>query len=126
MPVPHDVDRRQSERVRCELKARYRLSGKAMHIARARDISEGGLMLLVSGKVEQGDILDLELPLPPCVEPLKIRGRVVYVEKAATVPRPKTVARVAFTDLTDQQRQAIGRAIWRQILKESTRFGPSR
>lgn len=116
-------ERRQSERIQCVMKASYRMHGRRTNAGETRDISDGGVLLMVSGKIKKNDLLELEIPLGGGSEPLKTRGRVMHTRQEKIDGGTANLAGVAFLKLDEQQQQAIGRAIWHQILKDSTRFG---
>jgi pantothenate kinase len=77
---------------------------------------------MVSGNVKIDDLLDLEIKLDSSERPLKTRGRVVHIRTEKTAAGTENLAGVAFLKLSDQQREAIGKKVWRQILEEATRI----
>ncbi|MEI6634649.1 MAG: PilZ domain-containing protein [Chlamydiota bacterium] len=126
MSVAYDAGRRQSKRARCVLKAVYRAPGHRSRLTETRDLSDRGLLILVSGEVKRGDLLELKIPLDAGERPLKARGRVVHIRKALDAEGAGNLAGVEFLELSEKHREAIGKRIWRQILSECTRFGKSR
>lgn len=120
------AERRQAERIQCLLKTTYRLPGEASRSAETRNISDGGLLLMVSGDVKKDDVLDLVISLGADREPLKTRARVVHRHRESTARGTEDLAGLQFLSLNDQQQEALGRKIWEQILRESTRFGKQR
>lgn len=126
MNAHEDQERRHSGRVQCRLEAQYRLPAGELHSSQARDISDGGILLVVSGGVKEGDLLEIDLPLTPGSEPLKARGRVLHIrERQNKSGQTERLAGIVFLNLTEGERKALGLAVWRQILRESTRFGPT-
>jgi len=123
MKTPYAAERRQSERTPCVLKTSYRLPGRKMNTGETRNISDGGVLLMVSGEVKKDDLLELEIPLGTGEEPLRTRGRVVHTRSARNAGDSGMLAGVAFLALSEQQQEVLGKKIWHQILKESTRFG---
>jgi len=122
MKKPYGIERRQSERAHCLLKTSYCLPGGRVCSGETRNISDGGLLLMVSGDVKKDDVLDLEIALGDDREPLKTRARVVHTQPARTSRGSEDLAGLQFFALNDQQQEAIGRKIWEQILRESTKF----
>ncbi len=118
----HNTSRRESERESCQLKTNYRSADAPPRSGEAKNINEGGILLMVSGNVKRDDLLDLEIQLNPQEEPVKARGRVVHIRKGKTSKGTADLAGVAFLNLTDKQREAIGKRIWQQILEEATRI----
>jgi c-di-GMP-binding flagellar brake protein YcgR len=94
-----------------------------MSIGETRDISDGGVLLMVSGDIKKDDLIEMEISLGMEEGPLKARGRVVHTRKAGGSGEAGVLAGVAFLALNDRQQEALGKKIWHQILKESTRFG---
>ncbi|MCX6338771.1 MAG: PilZ domain-containing protein [Candidatus Aureabacteria bacterium] len=123
MKPPYPEERRQSERTQCILETGYRLPGRETSIGETRDVSDGGVLLMVSGEVKKDDLLDLEIPLGTGAEPLRTRGRVVHTRPVTNTADGGTLAGMVFLTLSEQQQEALGKKIWHQILKESTRFG---
>ncbi|MCX6356584.1 MAG: PilZ domain-containing protein [Candidatus Aureabacteria bacterium] len=117
------AERRQAERAGCILKTNYHIPGIGAQVGETRNISDGGVLLMVSGDVKQDDLLDLEISLGEGGEPLKTRAHVVYTRREQTPRGIEQLAGLSFLKLSDQQQQAIGKKIWDQILRESTRFG---
>jgi c-di-GMP-binding flagellar brake protein YcgR len=93
-----------------------------MNIGETRNVSNGGVLLMVSGGVKKDDLLELEIPLGTGEEPLRTRGRVVHTH-SRNAADSGMLAGVAFLALSEQQQEVLGKKIWHQILKESTRFG---
>ncbi len=123
MKTPCKAERRLSERTPCALKTSYRLPGRKMNVGETRNISDGGVLLMLSGKVKKNDLLDLEIPMGMGEEPLKARGRIIHIHSHGGSGNGGTLAGVAFLALNEQQQEVLGKKIWHQILKESTRFG---
>ncbi|MCX6355608.1 MAG: PilZ domain-containing protein [Candidatus Aureabacteria bacterium] len=123
MKKQYGIERRQSERAHCLLKTSYCLPGGPAASGETRNISDGGLLLMVSGDVKKDDVLDLEISLGGGREPLKTRARVVHTQQTKTSRGGEDLAGLQFLALNDQQQEAIGRKIWEQILRESTKFG---
>jgi c-di-GMP-binding flagellar brake protein YcgR len=119
---PDGVERRHSERARCSLKAVYRLSDGRTNPAETRDLSEDGILLMVSDEVKKDDVINVEIELGAAA-PLKARGRVVHTRKVKTVGGDEKLAGIAFLELSEKQQAAIGRKLWQEILQEATRFG---
>lgn len=123
MARPLKGERRSSRRIRCALKGAYRLPGRASRPTETRDLSDGGLLMLVSGDVRQGDVLDLRIPLSPAGSTLLARGRVVYLREA---PGARTLAGVQFLGLSARHREALGKKIRDRMLRGAARFGARR
>jgi c-di-GMP-binding flagellar brake protein YcgR len=123
MKAPRGVERRRSERTKCVLKATYRLPDGKTSSGETRDISDGGVLLMVSGDIRKDDIIEMEISLGAGAEPLRARGRVVHTRPAGSGSQAGMLAGVAFLSLDERQQEALGKKIWHQILKESTRFG---
>jgi c-di-GMP-binding flagellar brake protein YcgR len=123
MNEPRGVERRRSQRTKCILKASYRVPGGKTSIGETRDISDGGVLLMVSGDIKKDDLIEMEISLGMKEGPLKARGRVVHTRQAGSSGEGGLLAGVAFLALNDRQQEALGKKIWHQILKESTRFG---
>ncbi len=123
MKAPRGVERRRSERTKCVLKTSYRLPGGKTSVGETRDISDGGILLMVSGDINKDDLIEMEISLGVGETPLRTRGRVVHTRQASGVGESEMLAGVAFLALNERQQEALGKKIWHQILKESTRFG---
>jgi c-di-GMP-binding flagellar brake protein YcgR len=108
------------------LKAVYRAPGHRARLTETRELSDGGLLILVSGDVKRGDLLELKIPLGAGERLLKAHGRVVHIRKALDAGGAGNLAGVEFLDLGEKHKEAIGKRIWRQILSECTRFGKPR
>jgi c-di-GMP-binding flagellar brake protein YcgR len=75
------AERRKTVRVNCELDVKYNLlpSKEGANLKSvSKDISEGGLKLIVDEKMTPGSTLELELSLPNHKSPLKVKGRVAW------------------------------------------------
>jgi c-di-GMP-binding flagellar brake protein YcgR len=123
MKTPYAVERRQSERTYCILKAGYHVPGRKTNTGETRNISDGGILLMLSDEVKKDDLLELEIPLGMGEEPLRTRGRVVHTRQATNTAGGESLAGVSFLPLSEQQQEALGKQIWHQILKESSKFG---
>ena len=121
MKKTNNTSRRASERASCRLKTNYSSGDGPLILDEAKNISEGGILLIVSGDVKRDDLLDLEIQLGPQEKPVKAKGRVVHTRKKKTSKGTAKIAGVAFLNLTDKQREAIGKRVWQQILEEATR-----
>lgn len=123
MKTQHPTERRKSERINCVLKTTYRLPGRKTATGETKNVSDAGVLLMVSGEVKKDDLIELEIPLGMGEKPLRTRGRVVHTRKATNSPGGKSLAGVAFLSLSERQQEAVGKKIWHQILKEATAFG---
>lgn len=123
MRAVFEGERRSSVRVPCALKGAYRLPGRPLLPTETRNLGSGGLLMLVSGDVRKGDVLDLALPLGPAGGTLCARGCVVYLRKA---PGARALAGIRFIGLNARHRKALGKAIWQRMLRGSARFGTPR
>ncbi|HQM53701.1 MAG: PilZ domain-containing protein [Candidatus Aureabacteria bacterium] len=118
MARPRNGERRSTKRVRCAFKGAYRLAGQSSRPTETRDLSDGGLLMLVSGDVRQGDVLDLTIPLTPAGSPLRARGRVVYLRET---PGARILAGVQFLGLSARHREALGKKIRDRMLRGAAR-----
>lgn len=116
------MERRRHKRARCSGGASYRLTDGHVSVGEYKNISEGGILLMVSADVARDDVLDLEFQLGPSGEPIKTSGRVVHVTKGPSSPGAAALAGVAFLDLSEENRAKIGKKIWEELLNECTRF----
>jgi c-di-GMP-binding flagellar brake protein YcgR len=121
-----DAERRRSERARCVLKAVYRLPGRDPRLTETRDLSDGGLLMLVSGDVRQGDVLDLKIRLGTEEDAIHASGRVVHLRDAPEAEGGKILAGIQFLGLNARHRKILGKAIWRRMLRESARLDTPR
>jgi c-di-GMP-binding flagellar brake protein YcgR len=123
MDSSYSTERRQSERANCVLRASYCLPGRKLRVSETKNLSDGGVMLMVSGDVKKNDTIEIKIPLGPGEDALLTRGRVVHVQQEDSAVSPSQIAGVAFMKLSEEQQEAIGRKVWQQILREATRFG---
>ncbi len=82
------AERRRYQRIACQIPVRYRLKAQGVLTSwkesEAGNISAGGLFVTFGEKMEKGMLLDLEIPVPGLVGPLKTLGKVVWVEAVAS------------------------------------------
>ena len=110
-------DKRRHRRAPVRGQALNRLPDGSVTPAEFLNISEGGVLLMLPVDVKRGDILELELRLSLSA-PVRTRGRVVHVRRLEN----STLAGVAFLDINERDRRAIGKTIWNALLENSTRF----
>jgi c-di-GMP-binding flagellar brake protein YcgR len=122
MKRPYNIGRRSSERANCALKTHYHLSDGKDETSHTLNIGEGGILLMVTGDINVDDTIDLEIEMGPQEQSVKTRGRIVHTRNEKNSQGTERLAGVAFLNLSDKHREAIGRKVWRQILEEATRI----
>ncbi len=71
----------------------------------SKDISKGGICLIIDEKLGKSDLLDLKIYLPRDETPINATGRVVWINKFATVrsaKEKKFYAGIQFTKIDEQ------------------------
>ena len=94
----------------------------ALHISRSKDLSTGGVCLVLDSSIEPGDLLRLEITLSG-KPPLHANGRVAWVNRQAKVPSRKELVcegGIEFIGLTDSDKAQIDQLIFRSI-KDASR-----
>jgi hypothetical protein len=95
-------NRRKHERVLTNLPACWEgLAGR--HEARIEDLSRGGCFVNTKGRVDEGEAVGIEIKLPSGVW-LKFRGTVTFYDQGIGFG-------AAFSDLTDEEEQAIAQLL---------------
>lgn len=114
------AERRLYQRVSCQIPVRYRLKAQGVLTSwkesAAGNISAGGLFITFGEKMEQGMLLDLEIPVPGLVGPLKTLGKVVWVEAVAADKIVK--CGLEFTQIRAEDRAFLAGYIERQSPSE--------
>ena len=83
------------------LDLRLVVKAKETLLGRTKDIAEGGLSATIPGKIDIGEIVELELQLPDTQESLKLKAEVRY--------RQGFQYGFKFLHATEQQRELIRR-----------------
>lgn len=115
------TDKRKFPRLQFSVDVQYQIvrgkSAKALK-SRTRNISEGGLCMMLLEKVRAGTILSLEFRLPDTDSPIAATGKVVWVEKLAIISAEAAVSYdcgVVFVDIAPGDREKIGRHVMLRI-----------
>jgi c-di-GMP-binding flagellar brake protein YcgR len=80
-----------------------------------RDISAGGICLIVYEKVDIGSILDLKIHFDDTSEPLDVRGKVVWSSHFTVGPdgRDRYDLGIEFTEVADADREKISQYLFK-------------
>lgn len=110
-------ERRRFIRLPISLEITYTGSGSSEEMAASsRDISEGGVCLVVNKELRQEETLDLKIGFPEFEAPLKVRGKVIWVHEFTGLDtdvsrEKKFYAGVQFTEISKEDRDRIDRFI---------------
>lgn len=82
MPDPF-VEKRKFQRLSIQTEVVYNkeVTAKKEKKSLSKDISRGGICLIVYEKLEVSDILELKILLPDGIKPIQAKGRIVWVKK---------------------------------------------
>jgi len=85
------------------------IDGTKEHSSFARDVSVGGVCILVSEKIELNTILSLKIYLPHYKKPVQAKGTVVWIRKSAFLnPKDKHYdAGIKLIEINEGERDKI-------------------
>lgn len=94
-------ERRKFPRYDCSLKVNYVADGVASvgGVSMAKDISKGGLRLLVYRMIKKGNLLDIKIFPKNNNEAVEVVGRVRWVNEGLATYSPVIDAGIQFTDI---------------------------
>ena len=111
------ADKRKFPRLSFNVEVKYELlrgrSPKAKK-SQAKNISAGGLCVMILEKIRAGTLLNLEFSLPDADTPIIATGKVVWVEKLSIYGAEPLVSYdcgVSFVDITPGDREKISRHV---------------
>jgi c-di-GMP-binding flagellar brake protein YcgR len=111
------ADKRKFPRLSFNVEVKYEVvrgrSPKAKK-SRARNISAGGLCVMILEKVKAGTLLNLEFSLPDADAPIIAKGKVMWVEKLSIYAAESHVSYdcgVSFVDIAPGDREKITRHV---------------
>ena len=107
-------ERRRFERLNFSASIRWDVAGESNdafsnNTGTTRDISAGGIRVILNATVKAGDILDIELGLPG-QDPIRAKGRVVWVEKFQIMgveDETRFEGGIEFLDISEASRSRI-------------------
>ena len=110
-------DRRRFPRFKVGVEVTWKkISGAeraALHISQAKDMSAGGVCLVLHSGIEPGDVLRLEIAVSG--QPtLQVNGKVVWINRRAPVPGRKDTAcegGVEFVGITEADKKTLEQLI---------------
>ena len=112
------ADKRKFPRLSFDVELKYEilnLSPPATQKSRVKNISAGGLCLMLFEKVKVGTILRIELSLPTKDEPIVAKGKVVWIEKFEIISVKFTSTTydcgIEFVDISPRDQQIINHHI---------------
>jgi c-di-GMP-binding flagellar brake protein YcgR len=85
---------------------------------KGKNISAGGLCIMVFEKLEMGTLLKLEFPLQDADKPIIIKGKVVWIEEHVIYSHKTHVyynCGVEFIDISPQDQENISHYVMRNI-----------
>jgi c-di-GMP-binding flagellar brake protein YcgR len=109
------VERRKFPRLRLNVNVQYeilKVSALRTEETGSKNISAGGISLVVPKKVNIGDLLRLKLSLPGEVSFIVIKGKVIWVEEFSVTPASIYKAYdcgIEFVDVSAEDQKSISR-----------------
>ena len=82
----------------------------AQHISHVKDLSAGGVCLVLHPGIRFGDLLQLDIKLPSGKQDIHIKGRVVWMDYQARIPgRDSTACEggIEFLELAQETRKQL-------------------
>lgn len=112
-------EKREAPRVRTDFGVKYKIKGSNLPLTQAVsvNISESGIMIKISEKLNVGALLELKLTFPPSYGSLTTVGRVEYVIGNYWDEYPPYRCGVEFLELNEQDSLAIKKYVNEAIAK---------
>ena len=97
------IENRKFIRLKSPLPAEYRLIKKHKRqktlVSSIKNISVGGLSLILKEELRQGDLIQIDIEVPHWVEPVRVVGDVIWYSVSRDKERPAHEAGVRFREV---------------------------
>ncbi|MFH1784515.1 MAG: PilZ domain-containing protein [bacterium] len=122
IPIPSSTlkekimeERRKFVRLQKPVEVKYKFASESSkdEETKTRDISEGGVRIMMNTKILPGNIIDLEIILPDTAEPIKALGETVWEEEFLEGRNLAYEIGVKFIKISPKDREKISKHVYK-------------